>query len=235
MQARAEETRRRILEAAVRLFGERGYGETGLVDIVEAAELSKGAFYYHFSSKEDVASAIIDDYDRRLAETVLAHIDPTAPRVGDMVRSTFAVQALQCWDESIQVGQTLMQAYEQISRGGRRVTVDWTDKFVFMVAGAGEAGELIDGVDSQEVGEAIWIMVLGTHVLSGALKDNPFARLARAWRFMLRAVVPGDALAKYDELLDDLLTDYTERHESPDRNRTLSSVGSPEATDRGLE
>lgn len=234
MQARAEATRRRILDAAITLFGERGYGETGLVDIVEAADLSKGAFYYHFTSKEDVAAAIIDDYDRRLAETVLAHVDPTAPRVADMIRSTFAVQALQRWDESIQVGQTLMQAYEQISSGGRKVTIDWTDKFVFMVAGAGAAGELVDGADPEEVGEAIWITVLGSHVLSGALHDNPFARLARAWRFILRTVTPPEALAGYRELLDDLVADYTQQLEAFEENRTLPTraAASPEEDGR---
>lgn len=211
VQARAESTRRRILEAAAKLYGERGYSETSLADIVEGAGLSTGAFYYHFTSKEAVASAIVDDYDNKLAETVLAHIDISAPRVADLIRSTYAVQALLRWDPYIQVGQLLMQAFEQISPDSRRVTVDWTEKFVFIVAGAHQAGELRAEVDPFEVGESIWIAVLGSHVLSVTLKDNPFARLARVWRFILGAVVPKESLPEYETLLAELVTEHAER------------------------
>lgn len=213
VQARAESTRRRILEAAARLFGERGYSETGLTDIVEGAGLSTGAFYYHFTSKEAVASAIIDDFDSKLAETVLAHIDLAAPRVADLIRSTYAVQAMLRWDPYIQVGQLLMQAFEQISPDSRRVTVDWTEKFVFIVAAAHQAGELREDADPFEVGEAIWIAVLGSHVLSVTLRDNPFARLARVWRFILGATVPTEALPAYDDLLAELVSEYAARAE----------------------
>lgn len=213
VQARAESTRRRILEAAATLFGERGYSETGLTDIVEGAGLSTGAFYYHFNSKEAVASAIVDDFDNTLAETVLAHVDVTAPRVADLIRSTYAVQALLRWDPYVQVGQLLMQAFEQISPDSRRVTVDWTEKFVFIVAGAHQAGELREEADPLEVGEAIWIAVLGSHVLSVTLKDNPFARLARVWRFILGAVVPKEALPEYEDLLAELVAEYAARSE----------------------
>ena len=60
-QARAEATRRRIIDSAVDLFTEMGYGETGLADVLQRAGVSKGAFYYHFDSKESVAAAIITD------------------------------------------------------------------------------------------------------------------------------------------------------------------------------
>lgn len=45
VQARAEETRQKILEAAVDLFDSVGYGDTGLADIMSRAEITKGAFY----------------------------------------------------------------------------------------------------------------------------------------------------------------------------------------------
>jgi AcrR family transcriptional regulator len=47
-------TRERLLAEARRLFRERGYGATSLEQVAEAAQVTKGAIYGHFSSKEDL-------------------------------------------------------------------------------------------------------------------------------------------------------------------------------------
>ena len=60
-QARSEATRKKIINAAVDLFAEVGYQATGLGDIIERAEMTKGALYYHFDSKEALATAIIEE------------------------------------------------------------------------------------------------------------------------------------------------------------------------------
>jgi AcrR family transcriptional regulator len=51
-QRRGEETRARILEAAVECFAQHGYDATGVAEICDRARVSKGAFYHHFSSKQ---------------------------------------------------------------------------------------------------------------------------------------------------------------------------------------
>ena len=48
-----ERTRQRLLAEAQRLFRERGYAATSLEQIAEAAEVTKGAIYGHFASKEE--------------------------------------------------------------------------------------------------------------------------------------------------------------------------------------
>lgn len=53
-------TRQRLLEEAQRLFRERGYAATSLEQIAEAADVTKGAIYGHFSSKEDLLLTAIE-------------------------------------------------------------------------------------------------------------------------------------------------------------------------------
>ena len=60
MQVRAQITRQRIVDAAVDVFDEIGFGSVDLNDIVDRADVTKGAFYYHFATKEAVAAAIIE-------------------------------------------------------------------------------------------------------------------------------------------------------------------------------
>ncbi len=56
-----EETVNRILEAAFRLFMEKGYEHTSIQDIIDnLGGVSKGAIYHHFKSKEDILVAVTD-------------------------------------------------------------------------------------------------------------------------------------------------------------------------------
>jgi AcrR family transcriptional regulator len=55
-----ERTRQRLLTEAQRLFRERGYAATSLDQIAEAAEVTKGAIYGHFASKENLMLSAIE-------------------------------------------------------------------------------------------------------------------------------------------------------------------------------
>jgi AcrR family transcriptional regulator len=55
-----ERTRQRLLAEAQRLFRERGYAATSLEQIAEAAEVTKGAIYGHFTSKEDLMLSALE-------------------------------------------------------------------------------------------------------------------------------------------------------------------------------
>ena len=54
-KAQAEENRVRIIEAASQLFREKGFDGIGLNDLMQAAGLTRGGFYGHFESKQDLA------------------------------------------------------------------------------------------------------------------------------------------------------------------------------------
>jgi AcrR family transcriptional regulator len=55
-----ERTRQRLLAEAQRLFRDRGYAATSLEQIAEAAEVTKGAIYGHFASKEDLMLSALE-------------------------------------------------------------------------------------------------------------------------------------------------------------------------------
>ena len=55
-----ERTRQRLLAEAQRLFRERGYAATSLEQIAAAAEVTKGAIYGHFASKEDLMLSALE-------------------------------------------------------------------------------------------------------------------------------------------------------------------------------
>lgn len=71
-----QSARCRILQAAVDIFGRKGYAGTSVREIVERAGVTKPALYYHFHSKEGLMMAIIDGAARevrRVVEEVQRH------------------------------------------------------------------------------------------------------------------------------------------------------------------
>lgn len=52
-------TRDRIVEAADALFYQRGFEKTSFSDIADAVHLSRGNFYYHFKTKDEILVAVI--------------------------------------------------------------------------------------------------------------------------------------------------------------------------------
>ena len=59
-QQRSEATKARILAAAAVAFAEQGYDATGVAEICERAGVSKGAFYYHFQTKQALFLTLVD-------------------------------------------------------------------------------------------------------------------------------------------------------------------------------
>ncbi len=202
LQARAEATRRRILDSAIDLFSELGYGETGLADVLARAGVSKGAFYYHFDSKEAVAVAIIEDFRRRNTETVLEHADRSTPLLDRIIVATFVSAAMIESDQAARIGNQLLQSLGQVSSVASQIYREWTTDFITNLTKAIERIGPRPGVDPAEFAEAMWVGVLGCHLLSAALADDPYTRLSRAWRTLLQATLPDHARRTYDELLD---------------------------------
>jgi len=66
LSARGERTRRRLLEAAERIFAEVGYHDASIVKITEAAGVGQGTFYLYFSSKKEIFDELVLDLNRRV-------------------------------------------------------------------------------------------------------------------------------------------------------------------------
>lgn len=62
----ASETREQIVDVADRLFHENGFEATSFADIAKVVGLSRGNFYYHFKTKDEILDAVIA---RRMANT----------------------------------------------------------------------------------------------------------------------------------------------------------------------
>lgn len=88
----AEITRQQLLEAAVRVFSEKGYAATKLSDIGEVAGVTRGAIYWHFGNKKELFIALfkerIDPFFE-LIDSILGKDLPPLEVLENILRSFF--------------------------------------------------------------------------------------------------------------------------------------------------
>lgn len=92
-ERRPESRPRELLDAAIVVFAERGYRNTRIDDVAEAAGVTKGAVYHYFSTKEELLLNAIEHYhDRafgRLDQVLRNARGPASTRIRLMLRKAF--------------------------------------------------------------------------------------------------------------------------------------------------
>jgi AcrR family transcriptional regulator len=75
----ADNTKQSILDAAVRLFSEHGVAKTSLQKIAQAANVTRGAVYWHFSSKQDIFEALHDQLHLPFIQMITDGLEAVSP------------------------------------------------------------------------------------------------------------------------------------------------------------
>jgi AcrR family transcriptional regulator len=91
--AKAEETRNRILDGALRLFRERGFEQTTMRDVAAEAGVATGAAYYYYRSKQDLVMAFYlrtDEQSREAFANAIASSKELKKRVRGLIEVKFA-------------------------------------------------------------------------------------------------------------------------------------------------
>ncbi len=97
LQSRGEETRTRILDAALEAFARYGYDASGVAEICRRAEVTKGGFYHHFPSKQAVFLELLErwlgevDTQLQAAAVGAESIPDELMRMTRMIRQVFLV------------------------------------------------------------------------------------------------------------------------------------------------
>lgn len=90
LTAQGIERKQQLLDAAARLFAEQGYASTRVVDIVDAAGVAKGLFYWYFENKEALFRELAADIRHQLRRTQRKAIDWNEPALVRIVQGTMA-------------------------------------------------------------------------------------------------------------------------------------------------
>jgi AcrR family transcriptional regulator len=202
-QARSEATRRRIIDSAVELINEIGYPASGLADIIERAELTKGALYYHFDSKEAVATAIIEEGAGTVLDAFRSAGGSSSPAMENIVRGVFLVADAIAVDRVVQAASRLLRTFGAFNPAAKATYVLFQDEIAERVRSAIEEDDLRSDIDTEAIVASILAAMLGAELVSSALADGRDLRrrFALNWEILLPSIVPAESLGYYTEFL----------------------------------
>ncbi len=169
-----------IIHESQKLFSLKGFVNTGINDIIEAADTSKGGFYNHFASKEELFYEVLAEAQRIWREKVLTgvrEIDSPTERIIQICNNykdkylkdtenfpggcIFITLSVELDDQHTHLAEKINQGY----KGFRNLLNDTIKEGI-------ERGEFDKNIDPEEVSRCLFVGMLGASVQYGVDKSN---------------------------------------------------------------
>jgi TetR/AcrR family transcriptional repressor of nem operon len=158
-----EKTRDVLLEAGKKTFLEKGYNNSGIEAILQAAGVPKGSFYYYFSSKEDFGLKVLDQfalcYDQQLDRTLGDTSVPPLNRLRNYFEFAFGkMESDQCRKGCLvgNLSQEMADQSEAFRARLEEIFESWVDRYAKCLREAQQAGEIGSDLDVRELAE-FWL------------------------------------------------------------------------------
>jgi TetR/AcrR family transcriptional repressor of nem operon len=152
-----------LLEAGKKTFLEKGYNNSGIEAILQAAGVPKGSFYYYFASKEDFGLKVLDQfalcYDQQLDRTLGDTSVPPLNRLRNYFESAFGkMESDQCRKGCLvgNLSQEMADQSEAFRARLEEIFESWVDRYAKCLREAQQAGEIGSDLDVRELAE-FWL------------------------------------------------------------------------------
>ena len=188
-QKRAEITRRALLHAAAEVFTRHGYADTKLSEILTQALATKGALYFHYASKEELARAVIEEGTRRFTVVCTPYLDLPTPAFEAMIGISFVTVDAALHDAVMGATFRLITEMGDYRSSETDTFATWISTYQLLARRAIDEGDLRENTDPDAVGQLLVELFAGARLLA---TDNPVdlpTRTAMAWDLLLPVLV----------------------------------------------
>ncbi|MFE5538166.1 ScbR family autoregulator-binding transcription factor [Streptomyces sp. NPDC056492] len=211
-QVRAIRTRQAILSAAAKIFEEHGYQAATISQILAEAGVTKGALYFHFQSKEDLAQGVLAEQDQQLM------VPERASKVQEIVDVVMLHAHRLQTDPMVRAGVRL--SMDQLAQGLDRSGpfLRWAEVGSELLDRAQAQGELLPHVTVPETADVIVGSFAGIQSMSQAICDygDLVVRVSALMRHLLPSIVVPSVLASLDLAETRGATVYAEARKAAD-------------------
>lgn len=205
-EEKREATRQEILTAASELFRTKGYDATSVDDIVLAANVAKGTFYYHFEAKEDLVLALQEAELKRAAEHSRAKLASGESPM--KVLFEFVSDASHWTEANSDLARALFkQKFTMMARhhgeGGSKecpmqagpppsIKIYFFDFIVDILSAAQKRNEIRDDIATQDLARIVIAVVMSARMsfLLGGTQDTMAETVQRSLNIVLDGMKP---------------------------------------------
>lgn len=195
-QRRAQVTRHVITVAAAEEFDRAGYDATPLSAILRRSGLTKGAFYFHFPSKEALAVALIRLQRRRWSrmwwQWMRRDLDPLSVAVGVIGEVARLIEA----DVVIRSGTWLASREVVTDQANELEPLNWEEQFARLLRRSAQRGLLRSGVDPVMAARVVCTGLIGAQA-RGTAKPGIVRRTEEFRRVLLEGIATSEWLRRH--------------------------------------
>lgn len=203
-QVRAEVTRESVLQGAATVFVRDGYADANLGAIIEEAGVTKGALYFHFGSKEELARGVIDAGHLRFAAAAASRMDRRSPAFETMIDLSVLHVDMSESDPVVRAMFRLLFEIGDYRGTEHRPFEVWQQTLEDLGRRAAEEGDLVESISPRAVSLLMLEQAMGARVVANALETTE--RLAEQtgamWRMTLPALVPEGKLEYFKQFVE---------------------------------
>ncbi|MGO4590909.1 ScbR family autoregulator-binding transcription factor [Micrococcaceae bacterium Sec5.1] len=190
MQQRAKDTRLSVIEGAAHVFAEVGYGNASLSDITKRAGVTKGALYFHFTSKRELALAVIQEQHALVLAAGAGIVASSMPALEKII-ALCRMFGRQLLDEAIVQGGIRLtfeaSAFDADISGPYQ---DWIETVEQLLRKAQDEGTVRTMLDPAAFARYLVASFTGVQMVSNVLnaRSDVLRRIDEMWEFMLPAI-----------------------------------------------
>ena len=192
---RAGTTRQRLIAAASRQFAHSPYSMVSLDDILAEAELTKGAMYFHFPSKQALAVAIIDDLTEMSNAAVTESLARKMSGLETLIDLVFLLAVQDTQHEVARAGVRLLETLDNTAASPTALWQSWIELVTTLIQKAVTEGDVIDHHDPKDIAKMLVALWAGIRRISDPDKpDDHLDNLQNAWVLALPSFTNPDRI-----------------------------------------
>jgi TetR/AcrR family transcriptional regulator, transcriptional repressor for nem operon len=201
-ERRAETTRQRLIAAASRQFAHRPYSTVSLDDILTEAELTKGAMYFHFPSKQALAVAIIENL-AEVSRTAVTEL--VARRMSGLETAIDLIYLLAVQDtqhEVVRAGVRLLESLDDNTAMPPALWHSWIEFITTLIQKAVTEGDVVDHDDPEDIARMLVALWVGIRRISDLDElEHYLDNLEKAWILALPSFTNPDRIDYFTQFI----------------------------------
>jgi len=201
-ERRADTTRHRLIAAASRQFAHRPYSMVSLDDILAAAELTKGAMYFHFASKQALALAIIDDLTEMTRAAAADLLERKMSGLETLIDLVFLLAVQDTQHDVARAGARLLETLDNPTPLPLAL---WQSRMEFvttLVQRAVTEGDVIDLHEPEDIAKMLVALWEGVRRISDLDKPEHYLdNLQKAWTLALPSFANPDRIDYFTQFI----------------------------------